>query len=338
MNEWVCLRCDWTGEGDGTACPTCGVSLYRRALTKSRAEPTKPHEIAAAALPPPRPVGHRMRSAPVGAAVGEGGNTPIGVPPDDEGPPPALPAAGASSRWAVIALALLVTASIGGGFIRLTTAEPDEAPAGVEGKREASTPLVSPSPTPAGIGPVEPRSIGRHELTVDGVPFSFRVPTPGWEGFGSISINKSIEGSQGAETMFFWTSFPHGEYADPCVPLRPPLGATVPSVADLAATVSTAPGTELVTGPTDVTVGGRPAKHVVLAVRENAGCDPGFFFTWRDRRVGALFTRTTVGDTIRLWIVDVDGTRIFLEAVTTEQADPDLEREIRQIVGSIRFK
>ncbi len=29
MNELVCLRCDWTGDGDGSACPRCGTSLYR---------------------------------------------------------------------------------------------------------------------------------------------------------------------------------------------------------------------------------------------------------------------------------------------------------------------
>jgi hypothetical protein len=28
MSERVCLRCDWTGEGDG-ACPSCGAPLYR---------------------------------------------------------------------------------------------------------------------------------------------------------------------------------------------------------------------------------------------------------------------------------------------------------------------
>ena len=36
-------------------------------------------------------------------------------------------------------------------------------------------------------------------------------------------------------------------------------------------------------GPEDVTVGGRPAKHLVVRVREDLGCDPGYFFTWHDR-------------------------------------------------------
>ena len=185
------------------------------------------------------------------------------------------------------------------------------------------------------------------EVTEEGVPFSFMVPTTaGWEKFssistdksagGPISFNKSIVGPQGAEAIIFWTSFPDGDYADPCPRLlSPPVGS---SAADLAAAVSTAPGTELVTGPSNVTVGGRPAKHVALTVRENVGCDPGFFYTWRDVNGGALWSTTGVGDTIRVWIVDVDGTRLFIEAETTKQAVGGLEQEVQQIVESISFE
>jgi hypothetical protein len=85
-------------------------------------------------------------------------------------------------------------------------------------------------------------------------------------------------------------------------------------------------------------VGGRPAKHVVLTVREDVGCDPGFFYTWRDVYGGALWPTTGVGDTIRVWIVDVDGTRLFIAAETTEAATDGLEKEIQQIIRSIRFE
>ena len=73
---------------------------------------------------------------------------------------------------------------------------------------------------------------------------------------------------------------PDGAIAQPCAIL---LDRVVrPTAADLSAAVATAPGTELVVGPSDVTVGGRAAKHVELIVREHRGCDPGFFYTWRD--------------------------------------------------------
>jgi hypothetical protein len=172
---------------------------------------------------------------------------------------------------------------------------------------------------------------------VGGVPFSFRVRTGGWERFGSISINKSTVGSQGAEAIIFWTAFPGGDIADPCDNVLHPLGGLGPSAADLAAAVAKAPGTELVAGPSDVTVGGYPAKHVVLTVRKDLRCDPGFFFTWQDVEGGALWPYTVAGVTINVWTVDVDGTRLFIEAETSRQAGPELEREVRQIVGSIRF-
>jgi len=202
------------------------------------------------------------------------------------------------------------------------------------------------APTPAGIDLIEAHLGPRRAVTEEGVTFSFRVPkTVGWEGFrslstdksagGPISINKSIVGPQGAEAIIYWTSFPDGDYADPCARLlSPPVG---PLAADLAAAVSTAPGTQLVKGPSDVTLGGRPAKDVVLTVRENVGCDPGFFYTWRDIQGGALWPTTGVGDTIRVWIVDVDGARLFIAAGTTEQASSRLEKEIQQIIRSIRF-
>ena len=164
---------------------------------------------------------------------------------------------------------------------------------------------------------------------------SFTVRRHGWEHFGDISINKSILGPQGAEAMIFWTSFPIAEHADRCARLR---SLSVDSSAeDVAFAVSSAPGIEVVSGPSDVTVGGRAAQHVVLVVLKDLGCDPGYFFTWRDRTTGALWPSTNVGDTIRVWIVKVRGTILFIEAETTTQANAQLEREIEQIVGSIRF-
>ena len=75
---------------------------------------------------------------------------------------------------------------------------------------------------------------------------------------------------------------------------------------------------------------------MVLTIRKNVGCDPGFFFTWRAVDGGTLWTKTRVGDTIRVWIVAVNKTRLFIAAMTNE-ATPDLKKEIQQVVESIRF-
>ena len=195
---------------------------------------------------------------------------------------------------------------------------------------------------------LRPPAATRPLLKEAGVRFSFRVPRS-WGRFSSlptkksprISLNKSTEGPQDAEAIIYWTSFPEGDHADPCArELAPSIGRSADS---LAAAVSTAPGTKLVKGPLNVTVGGYPAKHVVLTVRKNVGCHPGFFYTWR-AVAGGAFWRTHVGDTIRVWIVPVAGTRfnkrtrLFIAAATKEDANAMLKREVEQIVGSFRYE
>lgn len=188
----------------------------------------------------------------------------------------------------------------------------------------------------------------RFTFTENGVRFSFDVAPRPPGAFqpvksiatdklpaGFISLNKSSGGAQDAEAIIYWTSFPDGDYADPCTRLLPP--STGASAAKLATAVSRAPGTKLIKGPSDVTLGGHPAKHVVLTIRKNVGCDPGFFFTWRAVNGGTLWTTTRVGHTIRVWIVTVNRTRLFIAGATNKQATSSVKKEIQQIVESIRF-
>ena len=171
---------------------------------------------------------------------------------------------------------------------------------------------------------------------------SFRVPTDGWEAFGSISINKSAIGPRGAEAIVFWTSMSDGGYMRSCGQWW---GSPVGSLADFAAGAAASAGTGLVMGPSDVSVGGFPAKHVALIV-QTRHCDPGYFYRWQDVERGPFWSTTHVGDTIDVWIVDVDGTRVFIESEIRgyafegeahERVGNELAKEIRHIVGSIRF-
>ena len=77
------------------------------------------------------------------------------------------------------------------------------------------------------------------------------------------------------EAVIFWTAVPAGGQAASCDNLPKP--AVRGSAADLAAVMAKAPGTRVMSGPARVTVDGRPAWHVALTVRRDAGCDPGFF-------------------------------------------------------------
>lgn len=175
---------------------------------------------------------------------------------------------------------------------------------------------------------------GRMWRTVDGVRFSVDVPRSGWEA-RSLYISNNTVPPQSAEVVIFWAGFRDGGEAAPCARLLS--AAARGSTADLAVAVAKAPGTKVVKGPSRVTLGGRPAQHVVLTVRKDLGCDPGFFFTWRPVVAGAFWDGTDVGDTIRLWIVDVNGTRLFIEAETKHGAGV-VQQEITKIVRSIRFE
>ena len=207
----------------------------------------------------------------------------------------------------------------------------------------SATPIPTPSAPASGVPSTSPEvdpqsadyTIGTHALTVDGIAVSFSIPDQGWEPYQGFLIAKSIFGPQGAEGIVFWAGFPDGLAADPCGSPSVLIGTSPGRVTEA---VARDPGVDVVTAPVDVTVGGRPAKHVVVQVREDLGCDPGYFYNWKAQTGGALWPETQAGDTIRVWVVDVDGTLLFIGALTNPQANASLEREIEQIVSSIRFE
>ncbi len=189
--------------------------------------------------------------------------------------------------------------------------------------------------------------VGRHWIKVDDVRFSYRVPAGGWERFGSVSLNKSLVGPQGAEGIVYWTAYPDGAYTDWCDRLTS-LGRGA-SNGELADAIASAPGTEVVDGPWSDTLDGQPTKRVVLKIRDNRGCDPGYFYSWNDPLGGALWPETIRGDTISVWIVNVEQTQLFIAAETHKFTGPrsgfeprrrvqtSFRREVQGIVESIRF-
>jgi hypothetical protein len=181
---------------------------------------------------------------------------------------------------------------------------------------------------------------GRHSLTVAGIPLSIEVSKGagnGWSSNGAFSISKSIKGPQGAEAGILWTTFPDGAYPFPCFDVLPRDAGR--SASDLAAAMaSAASDAQAVTGPTDVTVGGLPAKHVSFIVGDDRGCDPGFFFRWPALYGGPLWAPPQRGDTISAWVVDVDGVLLVVESMTTTEANPQLGEELQMIIDSIQFE
>ena len=326
MTAKVCLRCDWQGETKESTCPNCGVLLYVPGAT--------------------RPKAARLRAADDRAELihqpAESLTSRLDPPVSPRTEASFRRSTGSAAAFVIAALVLMVAFDAwlrSDGTLPTLPESPDANLGDVFSAPISQLGLPAP---PAGVGPIEdlPGWIScskrcRRELTVGRVPFSFRVPTPGWEAFGDISINKSIVGPQGAEAIIYWTTIP-GDYANPCVDV---LGMPVPrTVGELAAEVAEAPGTEVLAGPWNVRVGGHSGKHVALVVREDLGCDPGYFFIWHDMEAGALWPATEVDHTISVWLVDVGKTPIFIAAVTSEEATEQLHQEIGMIIRSIRFR
>jgi hypothetical protein len=168
------------------------------------------------------------------------------------------------------------------------------------------------------------------------------VVSDGWVSNGEFGIDKDPDDAHAAGFIFWRESAPDNTYADPCTetPMDPPAGA---SPAELAAAVATVPGTELVSGPSEVTVGGHPAQRVVITIPDDIGCAPGAFYLWyaadaADPLRGLGRYATSVDSTIQTWIIDVDGAIVWIDGETYAASAAGAAEEVEQMVNSIQFE
>ena len=201
------------------------------------------------------------------------------------------------------------------------------------------SPTAHPTPTPRAIPPAGALGVGRHDFILAGVPLSIDIPSTGWTTNGEFGMEKGGLTSPESAAFILWPdSAADNVFSDPCnqTQLSPPTG---PSTAELAAAVATVPGIELVSGPTAVTVGGYPAQHVVIRVPDTIGCAPTDFYLWYDNTndENARYA-TQIGTVIYTWIIDVNGTIVWIDGETQPSSSAAAEQEVRQIVDSIRFE
>ena len=200
-----------------------------------------------------------------------------------------------------------------------------------------SVPSPTPSPTAALAFPRGGTlAAGRYPMILDGHALSLEIATPGWSSNGSWGFDKGIVGPDGASFIFWPKETPIGVYADPCKQVK--AAEAGPSIASLAEAVAGAPWASLVSGPTDVTVGGYPAKQVVITIPEDPSCSggPSQFYLWHSASDGRYVTAW--GDTLRVWIVDVDGSTVWIDGETHAGASPDLGAEMQRIINSVTFE
>lgn len=228
---------------------------------------------------------------------------------------------------------------VGGGG---TTVLPSPSP--------APTPTANPTGSPgstakAAFPPAGAMEVGTNAFSQNGVSFSLDVSQPGWVSSGiavepdGVNLTKGPNLSKDGAWVLFWSV--DGVYADPCG--HKPAPKVSPSAADLAAAVASLPGTKLVSAPTDVTVGGHPAKTVAITIPKDIGCAPEQFNLWYDSSPcgdanPCYRWASAIGETNRVWIVEVDGTYVWIEAETYQGAGPEISQEIQSMIDSIKFE
>jgi hypothetical protein len=236
----------------------------------------------------------------------------------------------------------LLPASGGVGGGAAVTASPTPSPSPTP--QPTPSPGASPGVVPPPVGGLQP---GTYSMRLEGVPFSLQLTTPTWENDGCQGCASDEAWiSRGAlfratkESAMIGFSNIDGAYTDPCGGTPGPRAG---SIAELAAAVAAIPGVDVVTPPTDITVGGYPAKHVAISIPQDIACSPRQFRLWYDDAGcggNDLCSRwvTVLGETNRVWIVDVNGAHFWIEAETYEDASAELEQEVEQIVSSIQFE
>ena len=198
----------------------------------------------------------------------------------------------------------------------------------------ATTPSASPRPLFL-EGELEPGtySVTRQDWTP--VPFSFTVPA-GWANRIGFITKHAGESAEVMLTPWIVTHI----YADAChwEGTLFEVGMT----ADEMAAALAAQGTREVSGPTDVTLGGYPAKQIELGVPAGLDvntCDDGGMRGWpasaSDETTGWI---PRPGQTEVVYIIDVDGARVLIGTTLGPDASAQDVTELEGVIASIRFE
>ena len=230
-------------------------------------------------------------------------------------------------RYGVAAAVIAVAALLGATFLQRNSGGP--------------VPTPPPSPQPlAGTTSLAPGTYFVHEQFP--MRITFEVPSEGWQ-------NYAWEGGvAGANTRAICTTGDncappgvgvgfHLVTGVPSEPCNPGLGEVDlgDSTDDLAAAVADRPGWTS-TEPEPMTVSGFPATYVEIRADPGAvdGC-PGTVYAYF---AGSFGRGATVGERLRLWVVDVEGTRLVVEAFDFAASSEEDVQAATQIVESLRIQ
>lgn len=232
-------------------------------------------------------------------------------------------------RLAIGAAAVVVAAMIGinllpgGSIVGWPAATPTPVP----------TPSLSPTSLPA-TGTLDPGTYHIDDRRITPAR-AFTVPA-GWATTEAF-VFKDRDGP--GEVMFGTWIVSH-IYADSCH-WRGTLVDVGTTVDELASALMDQEGRDA-SAPTDVMLGGFPAKRIELSVPADldiATCDNEFLRSWPDPgpdESGGLPSR--VGQTDVVYIVDVDGNRLVIDAGHMPASSEENLAELEEVLASIRIE
>jgi hypothetical protein len=219
-----------------------------------------------------------------------------------------------------LAAGIAFVAVVGVGFLAFLNGDPNSVGPPTATPTARATPAPTLSPLSEG-----PLAAGRHVYEGEGVRVVLTVPA-GWEG-GQFSISKA-PGRELPDGTNIGFRQPTSVFADPCAPelSAEPMG---PTVDELAAALAGLPNVIGVT-QADVTISGFSGKHVSFIV-DTTGIDCVMGLYGQDAFVRAAEN----GQRQDLWILDVAGTRLVIDAATFPDTSAGDRAEMQAIVDTL---
>lgn len=243
------------------------------------------------------------------------------------------------------AAAVVVVVLVGS---RLVGSPSDVGPGAAASPTPAAS-VAEPSSMPAGLLP-EGRFKVSHGVA-GSVPITVTIPAPGWSSLPAFNgLAKGEEADPPEAGMLAW-SWPAGTpfyvYGDPChwVSTKPdtPVTTVDALIAALAAQASRS-----ASDPVEVTIGGYAGKLITLHVPNDAptraeafkDCDQKTFASYEALEPGGGPSRyhQGPGQIDELWILDVDGAIVIIDAMYRPGTPAELVEEMRSIAASATFE
>ena len=210
------------------------------------------------------------------------------------------------------------------------------------------TPTVRPTPTPTPTPVASP--LGTYQLwpgIAGAVPITVTVAAPGWFGEpngGLVTRNNDPMPPDGAGLIVFADDNDWYVPSDPCS-WRATMPAAGGATVDELVSALGAQATREASAPEDVTLDGHAGTVITLHVPDDADfsrCDSTTFCSWGDPELNQTDScfryNQGPGQIDKVWIVDVDGKTVLIDAGYYEGTPAEDVAAMEAIVQSIKFE